>query len=61
MNLPFTLENNLFAYSKSALVLYVEKSYNTEINGFNLLALETKKPNFSWEKEVIEYKFMLNQ
>jgi hypothetical protein len=27
----------------------------------NLLPTETKKPNFSWEDEIIEYKFMLNQ
>jgi hypothetical protein len=34
MNPPFTPENNLFAFNKSALVLYVEKSYNAEINDF---------------------------
>lgn len=34
MNPPFSPENNLFAFNKSALVLYVEKSYNAEINDF---------------------------
>lgn len=34
MNPSFSPENNLFAYNKSALVLYVEKSYNAEINDF---------------------------
>lgn len=34
MNPPFAPENNLFAFKKSALVLYVEKSYNAEINDF---------------------------
>lgn len=34
MNSLFTPENNMFAFNKKALVLYVEKSYNTEINDF---------------------------
>lgn len=34
MNPPFTPETNLFTFNNSALVLYVEKSYNAEINDF---------------------------
>jgi len=34
MNPPFAPENNLFTFNKSALVLYVEKRYNSEINDF---------------------------